>query len=354
MVDGEKERIEAALKWRAVMSDPPVSSADRLAFDAWLKADPTHATAYENAERFWTGLQPLQQAKLDQSFFIPSWREHVQSTLFGTWQQLQNSGPAPAMAAGGAVAALLLVLVFLPWSNPTVPPAETTIASEIGEVRNVTLEDGSLVTLGAQSKINIRFDENMRTVELMAGDAYFDVEKDAARPFLVIAGDMQAKVLGTAFDVQLGRGESRVAVSEGLVNVTYPTMPKGERVIGEGDAASRQTRVLSSRRLEAGQQVAATRDEGLGAVSTINSESIGAWRRSRLVYFDAPLSELVADANRYSERPIVIADEPLEDLMVSATFDSSDIDGMLETLTDVFPLDVDSKIGESIVIRARD
>ena len=354
MVDSDKDMIEAALKWRAIMADQPVSATDRQAFTAWLQADFRHREAYEHAEKFWAGLGALERTQLDDTFFQPSWYERLRSDLYGLLQRLPNLGTGPALTSASAVAALVLALIVLPEWDASSPVDEIFFASGTGELREIALEDGSVVTLGARSEIEVHFDKERRTVTLTAGDAFFDVESDPSRPFMVIAGALRAKVLGTSFDVQLGPGESRVAVSEGLVNVTYPTVPQGARLIDEDDAAPRQTRILSSRRLAAGQQVAATTGEGLGAVSAINSASIGAWRRSRLVYYDAPLSELVADANRYQDRQILIVDEVLEDLKVSATFDGSDIDGMLATLTEVFPLRVDREAGEPIVIRARD
>ncbi len=352
MVDLDKNMIEEALKWRAAMTDHPVSDANRHAFEAWLQADLRHREAYEHAERFWMGLATLERGQLDDVFFSPSWRERVQSNLFGLLQQLVAVHIGPRVALGGAAAALVLAIVFMPFWNGTTPPMAVTFSSDIGEIRQVTLDDGSSITLGARSEISVLFDEDLRAVELIVGDAFFDVESDPSRPFLVTAGDMRAKVLGTSFDVQLGPGVSRVAVAEGLVNVTFPMMPEVEGPIEAREAASGQTRVLSSRRLEAGQQVAATMNQGLGSVSAVKPDSIGAWRRSRLVYYDAPLSELVADANRYFDRQISIADDALGELKISATFNSSDIHGMLSTLTEIFPVRVEDEPNQPLIIRS--
>ena len=108
-----------------------------------------------------------------------------------------------------------------------------------------------------------------------------------------------------------------------------------------------------SHRLAAGHQATVSPASGAIEVRTYPVDAIGAWRRDRLVYFDAPLWEVVADARRYSALSIEIVDEDLEDLRISATFDGNDIEGMLLTLPALFPVAVDRTSEAGIVLSAR-
>ena len=333
------------------MTDEPVSAKDRQAFSAWLQADPRHKEAFEHAERFWTGLGAFKRADLDAAFFEPSWSERIRAK----WWNLRHTPKGnpnrsvPHVLAGSLAATCIVLLIALfgqpgPPSNP--PPREYAYATAIGEIRDVQLEDGSRVTLGAATALTFVLSSNPRSVRLDTGEAYFDVAKNPARPFEVNADDLRVTAIGTAFDVRRKGDVTRVTVAEGAVSVSYLQPGNdGERT---GQSGVRDSKVIT-----AGQQIAVFAGRGLGAVGEIKPEAIGAWRQNRLVYFDAPLSELVADANRYRHQTITIADESIADLKISATFDSDDIEGMLVALTEVFPVELDYATGDSVLLRAR-
>ncbi|MEM8936974.1 MAG: hypothetical protein AAGC77_11260, partial [Pseudomonadota bacterium] len=149
---------------------------------------------------------------------------------------------------------------------------------------------------------------------------------------------------GTVFGVRNNGGVVRVAVAEGRVQAAFPMMVRGK-----------PSGMVTRQALIAGQEVAATSDDGLRDVRPINVEQVGAWRAAALIYERATLSELVADANRYSEREIRLqegADE-LGDLEITASFSGEDIDGLLSMLPQTFPVDVHRDGRGAIVIRQR-
>ena len=102
--------------------------------------------------------------------------------------------------------------------------------------------------------------------------------------------------------------------------------------------------------LNSGQRISGSVTSGLGEITTIKPETIGAWREDRLLFFDEPLLEIVNAVNRYDSRNIVIRDKRLEELRVSATFDAKDIDGLLQTLAEIYPLRITASGAGDVLI----
>lgn len=350
MSDREQDLVETALEWRAVMADDQVPRTTRQAFADWLAADPAHKAAFEQAEQFWDDLGALKREELDAALLRPSWGERVRPWLFRPASGTGRHHTA-SIAGGGLLAACLLALmvaVIVPRLPEQRAPTTYAYSTAIGEVRDVTLEDGSTVTLGARTSLDVTFDQSRRTVNLTSGEAYFAVTPDANRPFQVVVDDLRLTVLGTAFDVQHKDRLSHIAVAEGTVSVSYPFI-----LAKAPDNAIAPVRTRTVKKLTAGQQVVASVETGLGTVTHIQPDAIGAWREHRLVYFDTPLFAIVSDANRHQDRQILIDDPSLAGLKISATFSSEDIDGMLLALTEIFPIDLQNAPSGDIVLQAR-
>ena len=365
MADIDASLIEQALEWRAVMDDDDLSAATREAFEVWLNADPAHREAFDYAQRFWAGLGALRGAELDEKFFRRSLKERARATWFNVLRRSADliAGPAAFVAVGakGAVwaavsvvaigAALVVGRAFI--SGPVAPVteqiAEASFATDTAEIRELVLDDGSLVTLGADSALKVSMGEGRRTAVLERGDAFFDVASDTTRPFEVAAGPARVRVTGTRFDVQLDPGTARVSVAEGAVDVAFR---------GAGSVAAPKTVHEASaapvQRLTAGQMVMAAANAGLGDVSSVKGEAIGAWRGGRLVYADTSLADVIGDARRYYGGAIVIEDPKIAELTISGSFDATDIPAFLTTLSELFALEVVETREGNIVLRERD
>jgi len=345
----------AAFEWRAILADDHVAASDRMAFDAWIAADPRHKAAYEQAARFWRELGALGRANLDPAFFRPSLQERARSALWRAGHMAGGCLPRkPAFAAvkmAAACAVLLVAVLYAPDLAPNEYLRVYDFAAAIGQTRTVDMEDGSQITLGADTSLSVTFTAHARKVRMSAGEAFFQVSKDPDRPFVVISEDLRVTVHGTAFDLRSNALGAQVAVTEGVVSVDYP-IPSNHTPPGSGSPSPSPAR-RESRILRAGDVIKARKDRGLGTVASIRPESVGAWRRNMLVYIDAPLSELVSDLNRYRSQKIRISDADIAALKVTATFSSNDIDGMLQTLTEVFPVQLDSSQQGLVLRRTR-
>ncbi|WP_093066511.1 FecR family protein [Sphingomonas sp. OV641] len=123
-------------------------------------------------------------------------------------------------AVASASAAAVLALVGGPWltSTPAVPAGwSREVATKAGQQGTLTLADGSTVRLNGATRVQVSYRGDRRTARLLQGQAFFDVRHDKARPFTVYAGAGQARVLGTAFDVDLTRRQVALAVYRGAV-----------------------------------------------------------------------------------------------------------------------------------------
>jgi transmembrane sensor len=282
--EGFIERQAAA--WLVRRADSALPSAGEREFRRWLKADVRHEEAFRSLERTWGDVADL---------------KHLESLA-------PLDSPAPArgrrfVLAAAAAAAVVCVAVFAFLQFRTGESFRTATA----EMRTFVLKDGSEVTLGAKSSLQVLFRADKRRIVLTEGEGFFRVARDPARPFVVEAGDATVRVLGTEFDVRHGGGAVRVSVLEGVVEV-------GARGENAGAAAHQLSMGEHAEILSSGVNMLSPPPGVPGF------PDMAAWRFGRLVYENAPLGQLVADANRYYGPGIELVGAGLENLRITAAF----------------------------------
>lgn len=301
-VDPDSPIGQTARAWAlAVVGEDFPPERSRL-LGAWLDADPQHRRAYEQAEGVVLMLGGLSASPLAEPVGRPIARPAVPQAR--QWR-------APAMAAGGLLAACLAIAVFaLP-----APTYET----QPGETRQIALSDGSQVTLAPASRLKAASRWRPRALSLERGEAFFVVAHQEGHPFTVQAGDAMVRVIGTRFNVHHGADQDvRVEVEQGVVQVSD----------GGRDRAVT---------LRAGQTAVADA-RGLSVGVLARSDLAGGWRQGRLAYDDAPLAEVVADLNRYGQRPLTIDSAATGRLKVTAAFDVAQADRFVAELPRVLPV----------------
>ncbi|MEM9168039.1 MAG: FecR domain-containing protein [Pseudomonadota bacterium] len=341
--------LYVAHKWRSLLNSPDATDADRARFEAWIDADPRHADVFGQAVTFWEAFGHVSQSDLDPETLKPVVRERI-AHFVGAVAAVAAT-PAVRVARAAAVGLVIVGAVVLNGVGAprmAAAPVVAAYSTAKGAVKSVALNDGSTITMGPETSLEATYSANARRIRLTTGAAYFDVARDAARPFSVEAGDLEVVALGTAFDVRGGDRVWRVAVAEGAVDVAYPPATDGATDETLGAQAT-------SRNLSAGEQIAATRTRGLSEVSPIAPVDVGAWRSGRLFYDGASLREVVSDLNRYSETPIMIDDggEGIADLRLRGGFRADDIDGLLNATAFIHPVTIDRSDPDVVVIRAR-
>jgi len=336
MPTGKQQAIrEQAAGWAMRLQNGPLGSSEKDAFDQWRAADPRHDSTFRLAGQSWTDLASMKSETDYQDLLgLPTVRERVVAGWAG-WR------PVP-VAAVAFLAVLIGSGVFLlrGWSRGT-----SVYATQIAQIETVNLSDGTIVTLGGHSRIQVTFTGNARRVGLVRGEALFEVQKDAARPFFVGVLGATVRVVGTKFDVRRGKDQLRIAVLEGVVEVR-PPVPQ--------EPASPTSEALQEHVLRPGQQMVANTEEwNEVSVTRVDPDAVATWRTGRLFHEGAPLSEVVADANRYYHGHIRIVGEKLGAMRVTTSFRVAQIDQMIETLTVALPLTAERVANGDIVLTER-
>lgn len=318
----EQEAIEtAAAEWLA-RRDRRFTAEEAVAFARWRMADPRHAASVAELEGVWSALDQLSLANGQQRAGGAAAAPPAPVSRGPWWR------PALTMAA-----VLALVAGALVWFRSQ-PVLETTLRYEtqVGSQRKVGLADGSELHLNTDSAVNVRFSERLRRVELERGEAFFQVARDPARPFVVAADRAEARALGTAFSVRRHAQESEVLVTEGRVAVGAAELKAGQRAI------------------------LALSGAGAPRVETPGTQEIGrrlAWQSGRLEFKRTPLREAVAEFNRYHRQRLVVRDEATGAVSIGGPFEVDNLEGFMRLLDTSFDVVVVSRDADHIVLGLR-
>ena len=305
----------AAAEWWVRLREPEPAPRTIEQWQAWLEADPRHAQAFERVCQLGESLRAVDAP--------------TRASLREAFAPAEQS--RPRWVAGLAIAASL-VIAILGWRIAVQGGTGNTddvqrYASEIGQNRDIRLSDGSTIQLGAASNLTAHYANGQRDIELGAGEAFFTVSHLQDRPFVVAAGPVRIEDLGTAFNVRRTGRLVTVAVTQGRVRVQAPA-PGGKKQAGM--------------ELMAGQQADYDPRRGIFSMSSVPVDHVAVWRDNRLEFVNEPLSTVIANVNRYSRRPVQIADPRLGELTFTGTVKINTIDSWIGALPRVFPVQVSS------------
>jgi transmembrane sensor len=324
---------EAAF-WDSRLRSPACTEADRAAFTEWRDRHPDHAAAYDALQ----GAIGALHAAFDFSAELRSMRDRaLEHRPTPRWRM------AAAIAAGVVLASGAL---FLPAGVPPdrglqVGAGASAFQTGVGERLTVTLADGSEVTLNTRSRVEVNYAAGRRDVKLVTGQAVFEVAKDRGRPFVVTAGSRRVTALGTVFEVRLDGEKVKVTMLEGKVAVE-PTRPTVLQKI-----------VAPERELAAGEQLVASADSLGVSVSRTDAQAATSWRQGRVVFVDTPLTEAVAEMNRYSATPIIVGDASLSRYKVNGMFLTNQPLSFVGAVTAYYPVEARSGAQGATVLAPR-
>lgn len=308
-----RKRHEEAAAWVLKNRKGERSAREANAFEAWLAQSPENRTAYEAAERL---MGEARTAILND----PKLRGF----------KAKPHPPAAKIITVASLGTALMGGVFLYSDGPMRLQADAL--SDTSEMPTVTLADGSTMQLNASSAVSYRFTEQSRTVTLLRGQAFFQVAKDASRPFVVEALGGRTTALGTAFDIRIDARATEVTVTEHAVSVGSDTLAEPAVRVSEGH------------------QAVYGRDGKVRDVREADTHAVLAWRRGQLVVVNAPVAEVVAEIGRHFAGRIVISNSDLAARRVSGTFTVTDTDAALGLLRDSLGVSV-IRVGPLILLR---
>jgi len=264
---------EAAFRWVAKLDhegDDPKLLSD---LNDWLAQDTRHQGAYLRAQALWLKLDRAANAAPED---IPA-----ETPILLSRRRLLAGGAGAALAAtiGGA------------W----VLSGGKRFDTEIGEIRHVRLPDGSVADLNTQSSVRVTMAKSLRRVRLAEGEAWFHVEHDPSRPFVVESGLVRVRAVGTAFSVRRIDHGAEVLVSEGVVEAWVSGAEIAAVRLAAGDKAIVQER-------------APIRSE-TAEPSEIDRKL--AWRTGKIDLAGETLGEAAAEFNRYNQREMIVRQQNL-------------------------------------------
>ncbi|MBX8783384.1 FecR family protein [Ochrobactrum sp. GRS2] len=300
------EAIDWLLRLQSAAQDPALSKQ----FILWLQQSDAHKQAWEKAQHVW-GLmgqtEPVHESLWSEQnaapVHVPS--QYIQPKIkMSAWRKVQ---------AGILSIAAVIALYF---ATPSLfLRFESDHRTTTAQTETITLSDGSTIMLAAESAIAVDMSQTVRQVRLLRGEAYFDVVKDTARPFLVSAGEAEVSVLGTAFDVKLtGRG-TNVALERGSVEVRDRASPEQQTV-----------------RLIPGEQVELQEQSEQFIRTAISTDKIAGWRKGYLFVEDATISSVIEELQRYHPAWITMMGSSLGDERVTGLYNLNEPDRALRAL----------------------
>ena len=295
-----------AVAW-LVRLDRDEDARSREAHEAWLAEDDAHARSFEKAEEVWTMLP----------------RAAAQSPAPAPRSATAASVSKWAMAACVAMVMLVGMLVL------TRLPGHQTLQTAPGEQAVERLADGSTASLDTMTRLSLDFDGERRALTLDEGEAVFDVAHDAERPFIVRAGNLQVRAVGTRFVVRHVGTETSVTLLEGRIAVSR---------LAEDGRAEPVAIAQGGRSLKIGDRLRLNVD-GAARSDRRAIEDVAAWRRGRVVFDDVPLGEAVSELNRYGGERLAVGPD-VSGLAVSGSFSTSDPASFAEAVSALHNLDV--------------
>ena len=321
------------------------AEADAQALEAWLAEDVVHRVAFLRLDAAWCESGRLQALGASWRRPGPPPRGYASSPAPHAAPvdipppRARNASPrrprlrrwlAAAALAGAAVAGWS-------WWNLHVIDA-ATYDSAPGLVRRLPLSDGSRATLASDSRIEVRLSRRERRIALQAGEAIFDVAKDAARPFVVDAGAGRVVAVGTRFSVRRDPDGLQVVVTEGRVRLEPARGRGGVRPVTLLPAGS----------------VALVGEDGVlvRTVPIAEAEEMLGWHSGQLVFRDATLDEAAARFADCSARRLVIGDDTVAALRIGGSFRCDNVEGFARLLKQAFAVRAEHR-ADGIVLHAR-
>jgi transmembrane sensor len=366
--------VSEATEWFARIHDPDLPASTREEFTRWVLQSPAHIAAFLRVTRAWGDIGLAGEN-------MPSLEELVSTARIETDQSLPGAGlPSNVIALPGfsqssadpavdepkrpwlqrrwkavaAVAAAIIIAIPTGWLAADRWLNPSHIRTAIGEQRSIALADGSLVQLNTNSELRIDLKPHERRIILRRGEARFTVAKDPNRPFLVETPQATVRALGTVFNVQIARQGTDVAVLEGHVEVTRAVDKANDPVPsalpspaelaehekgGSSEVRPKKFPKLSTQRVSAtrlvlasGERAAVTQEGKILPDAGPPLERVVGWTDRRLVFREETLATLIAEVNRYHEKPIRIVDPEIAGLRISGTFAAYDLPSLIEYL----------------------
>ncbi|CAI8811197.1 transmembrane sensor [Pseudomonas sp. IT-347P] len=299
----DHQSLEEAADWLIRMSEGELSDSERGEWECWKASTPERARAWGRAQLLQTKLGGLPPSLAMSALDRPS---------------------SPERRAALGKLAMMLAILPAGWGSWKLAESRQWSAdyrTAIGQQRELTLADGSTITLNTDTAIDVRFDANQRLIHLREGEILVQTAVDIAplaRPFMVSTRQGRMQALGTRFTVRERQPRTHLAVLQGAVKVEL--------------ADNRQSAALI---VNAGQRTDFSSDT-FGQLSAAERYT-GAWTQGMLMADKMRLADFVDELTRY-RRGFIRLDPAIADLRISGAYPISDSQRALNMLAQTYPI----------------
>jgi transmembrane sensor len=328
--ESEAEIRRAAADW-VVRRDAGLSPDEQDRFLQWLAADERHREWLARQSGSWAALDGLGDLRP-----IP----HVESSPQLPVRPMARRWPASVLF-GLAMAAAVAMIIFVLGGPPSPTRAQPLLERRV-------LEDGSVAELKEGAEVEVHYSAAQRRLTLLRGEARFIVQKDAARPFLVDAGGVAVRAVGTAFNVSLLRQTVEVVVTEGQIKLLEIAARGSEAHVSAAETVAPLLVAGQRARLSLAAPGAAPEITEVGAAEL---QRLQAWQPVLLDFSAVPLRRVIEEFNRLNRRQLVLLDAGLGELPIVASFRSDNLDGFVELLARTAGIAVERRDDHEIALR---
>ena len=349
----ETERLHNAGDWLLRLQSDQLEQQDLAEWVEWYGAHADNRVAFEQMQSDYEMLRMMpreHKQQLAAQVLSSAARPNFWNRLTG-WFAVNASWPGgrERIFAACIGACIAFTVSFGIWYvSPANKPSVVQTAvyrTERGKHEVVNLVDGSQVRVGAKSSIFVTFTDEGRYLVLEGGEAFFKVAHDSTRPFIVQAGSISIRAVGTEFSVRRAAERVMVTVNEGVVDVVPQFNAQRP-----SQSSTSVTKSKDKVRIMAGERVTlSSTDADLSVMDTEPGAAL-AWQNGRLEFVDEPLRAVVATINRYSDRELILTDVKLGEMSFTGTVYEGRVDEWLQALQQVFPVRVVSEGDDAILL----
>jgi transmembrane sensor len=311
----EEVRVDAAA-WIARLRDERRGPDVETGFQEWLLESDEHRRAFNRMTQVWEQAGKIQMRA----------RPVVSATRSG------RSGFSPWAATLAATVVLAVITAVYYWRD-------NAFMTAVGQQQVRVLRDGTRVVLNTDTRIEVNYDEHMRRVRLVRGEAWFDVSKRPTWPFLVSVGDQEIRALGTSFIV---RHDNDQDLSVTLVDGRISVAP----AVRDGEAPPQAPQVLIP-----GQRLVISRHHA-PAVDRPELSRVTAWERGRVEFDETSLADATTEMNRYTTTRVIVPDTEVAQLRVGGVFRAGDSEEFVKIVTAAFGLRAERNGGDIVLSRS--
>ncbi len=342
-MEANSKRIErTAATWLARRDAEGWCARDQAQLEAWLRQSDAHRVAWLRLAAAWEQADRLKALGAGvPAGQVPHRGHWTLSPHFDARRARARERTRPSrMLAFASIACVFVAAAgaWFVWSRPEPPVQPLVYRTNVGGSTTVRLADGSKATLSSDTAIAVALSRDERDIDLRRGEAFFEVQKDASRPFVVHVDGRRVIAVGTRFAVRRdGDDGLRVVVTHGLVRLeSDPEADTAATLLPAGSVAQLSGDALEIRHL-----------------SVDKARELLSWRDGFVVFHDTPLTAAAQEFNLYNTRKLVVGDTSIAGLRVGGHFRWANEDAFVRLIEQVFPVRAETE-GDRIVLLAKE